>query len=238
MFIDHLLDYNFLILTLILAIPGGIIYIFKRELRLPIHRMSIISIPFAFTESFFYPEYWEPRFLGDAIFILGFGLEDIFFVMGLSWIATTSYPAIFNKIYQIKKNLIQVSLIFQLLIFFLVVGLCIFLLQYSSIPMIYGSFAIMILVGLLMGFMRKDLIIPGAIGGFLCMSVYSLICIILIAIYPAIFEMTWHTENFTNVFLFGIPVEEILYSYGAGFSATIFYPFIYGLEFISKNSKN
>jgi hypothetical protein len=59
------------------------------------------------------------------------------------------------------------------------------------------------------------------------------LCLLLSLIYPEIFHVTWHTEKFLNIFIFGIPVEEILYGYAAGMIATLFYPFATGTRMSS-----
>lgn len=244
--IDEILKYNFLVLSIILMIPGILIYLTRRDLRLVIQRMSLFAIPFAFTEQFFYPDYWEPIFLWDLIHSLGFGVEDVLFVMGLSWFTTTSYPVFFRKEFTpLQKNqsdspnqknhflgeLRQPRTRKKITIIFLFILAFISLTILLDVPMIYASFFIMISLGLAMVFLRNDLMVPGLWGGALSLVIYGIICFVLVLIYPNIFSFTWKMENFSNRFLFGIPLEEYIYSFSAGFSATVFYPFVTGLGF-------
>ena len=83
-------SYSFLTLSLILAIPGALVFAARRDLRPMIGWMALASVPFAWTELLFYPDYWKPRFLFNLIDIIGFGLEDVLFVVGLAAFSSPS----------------------------------------------------------------------------------------------------------------------------------------------------
>jgi hypothetical protein len=99
------------------------------------------------------------------------------------------------------------------------------------VPMIYGSVIIMMLVAVVMLNQRRDLIRPGFLGAGITLLVYSLLALMAKWIYPSIFEFTWHTDKFLNLFLLGIPIEEMLYGTAAGLLATVCYPFIFSQRF-------
>ncbi|MCC5815379.1 MAG: hypothetical protein JJT78_11530 [Leptospira sp.] len=237
---SSILSYNFLILSIILLIPVCIIFLVRKDLRIVMIRMGLIGIPFAFTENLFYPDYWEPKSLGNLIERWGFGLEDFLFVFGLACLTATIYPAIFQKKLEPLEKFSDVfsssespARIFSIIgLFFFIVFLMVLVLVVSKIPMIYGSFVIMIGMGIIMLWFRRDLLIPGLLGGISTTIVYTIICLFLLAIYPGIFQFTWHTEKFMNIYLLSVPLEEILYGFSAGFSGTIFYPSLFRLRFI------
>ncbi|MCZ8341708.1 MAG: lycopene cyclase domain-containing protein [Leptospira sp.] len=192
--------------------------------------LAIYSIPFAFTERYFYPTYWEPDFLWNLVEIFGFGIEDLIFVIGLSGFSSTVYAVVFQKrLYPIKQKNYTPS--FILILLFLIITLAVLIFVYLEIHLIYGAPALMFFLYLGISIKRKDLLFPGIIGGILSCLVYTLLCYAIFLIYPNIFEITWHTEKFLNLKLFFIPIEELIYSFTSGCVATVFYPVVYQTAF-------
>jgi len=193
--------------------------------------MAICALPFAFTERFFYPSYWEPVFLFNLIDIIGFGIEDIIFVVGLSAFTSTVYAFCTgltycaNEALNLKRSLVKILL--TLLSSFVMAGY----LLHLNVPMIYGSFVIMVFITTIIILLRRDLLIPGLTGCFLSGIIYSGLCLCLAVIFPDVFKITWHTERFLNIFIMGIPLEEMLYAFASGSVGTVFYPFVMGLYF-------
>ncbi|MCP4752247.1 MAG: hypothetical protein GY866_15225 [Proteobacteria bacterium] len=227
------MTYNFLFLSVLFLIPGAAVYAVRRDLRRVVHFMAVCAVPFALTERFFYPEYWEPKFLFDLIDVLGFGIEDILFVVGLSSFTSTVYAFVFRARYEHgKKTEIRAAArrgLTVLSITFLLVALA----AIAEIPMIYGAFFIMAIVGLFVCVRRKDLFLPGLWGGVLSLVVYTLLCLAYLILFPGIFELTWHTERFLDIFVWKIPLEELMYGFAAGFVATVFYPYVFRIRFAS-----
>lgn len=225
------MTYNFLVLSLFFLLPGMIIYWFRKDLRKMIHIMALCSIPFAFTERFFYPSYWEPVFLFNLVKILGFGIEDILFLVGLSAFTSTVYAFCFRLLYVVEKGRTLFKIVCRFLGVFSLTFIGIGIAVFFNIQMIYGSFGIMFSIGLFIVFLRKDLILPGVAGGSLSVIVYALLCFCLQWVFPDIFKLTWHTEQFLNIFIAGIPLEELIYGFAAGWVATVFYPFVFCMGF-------
>jgi hypothetical protein len=230
--LKFLYNYNFLVLSLLFLLPAIPIYFFRKDLHPMIHLMALASLPFALTEFLFYPSYWEPKFVYDLIFKIGFGIEDLIFVIGLASFSSTSYPFFFKKKFSPSNPSNILSIFINAILLILLAFIFLLMVIFFSIPIIYGTILIMNLLLLRIIFQRKDLFVPALLGGFLSSSIYTVLCFILLKIYPRIFEINWHTEKFLNLFLFGIPAEEIIYGFSAGMISTIFYPFIAQLKYI------
>lgn len=226
------MQYHFLILSLILLIPGTIIYILRRDLRITIHRMAVLSLPFAFTEFLFYPNYWEPKFLFDSVYYIGFGIEDIIFVVGLASFTSTSYCFFGKRAFEPIDSVPNRVLVKRIIFFFLIIGILVTIFYVAKVEMIFGSFFIMMGLGTLVLIFRKDLLIPMILGGIISLILYTAICGILLVLFPNVFLFTWKTENFLNLFVFGIPVEELMYGFASGYSATILYPYLWNLRIV------
>lgn len=220
------MTYNFLVLSLLFLLPGAVVFLLRRDLRPVISIMVLCSIPFAFTESLFYPSYWEPRFLFDLADHIGFGIEDILFVMGLGAFTSTAYAFFSRSVYELMGPLSLKRVVLRCLVVFVVVFALVGVIALLGIPMIYGSVAVMLGVSAFFCVRRPDLIKPTILGGLYTTLVYSGLCFVFMLLIPDVFRLTWHTEKFLNTFLLGIPLEEILYAYGAGAAATAFYPYV------------
>ena len=179
----------------------------------------------------FYPDYWEPTFLFDLADHIGFGIEDILFVAGLAAFTSTAYAALFRKRYlpvegharPWKRSIVVLG----------VTALLVIVVALARVPMIYGSFAIMLTMTAVMCAFRRDLILPGVLGAVASLGIYSVVCWAFAAVFPSVFELTWHTEKFLNVFVLGLPIEELMYGFAAGAAATVFYPFVTSQRFVS-----
>ncbi|WP_319371790.1 lycopene cyclase domain-containing protein [uncultured Ilyobacter sp.] len=226
-----ILEYNFLILSLIFIIPGALIFVLRKDLRIVIKKMSLIALPFAYAERLFYPIYWKPNFLFDLGNKIGFGLEDFIFVVGLASFSSTAYVFASGKRY--VKNHIETSNSFFKKVFIISIFIVtlIELSIWMSIPIIYSSFFIMIMIPGWIVFKNPNFLVPGMLGGVLSAVIYFILCLIFNSIYTDIFRKIWHTQLFLNKFAMGVPLEELIYGFGAGFSATIIYPYIFNYKF-------
>ncbi len=127
------------------------------------HNENVITaIPFAFTESFFYPQYWEPVFLFNLIDYIGFGIEDILFVIGLAGFSSTSYAFVTNK-KMISSNS-QMKWFTKLIIMFALTFVAVFTVYILNIEMIYGAIVIMMMMSFAITIFRIDLIISSIFG--------------------------------------------------------------------------
>ncbi len=225
------MTYNFLVLALLFLLPGLVIAGWRSDLRRVMGLMALASIPFAFTEFLFYPSYWEPRFLFDLADRIGFGIEDLIFVMGLGAFTSTVYAAVFRQCYRPLEGSARrpalVRALWVLAVAFALVALAALL----GIAMIYGSVGIMLGVSAAMVVPRRDLIRPALLGGLSSTAVYGGLCLLFGWLIPGVFDLAWHTEKFLDVTLLGIPVEELLYGFGCGVAATVFYPYVWQQRF-------
>lgn len=228
--------YSFLVLCVLLAIPGAIVWFMRPDLRVVIHRMALASLPFALTERLFYPVYWEPRFLFDLVNIIGFGIEDVLFVVGLAAFTSTAWPFVMGRRLeplatdaQTKLSPLKMALIILTICFVMVA-----IIALIGMPMIYGAPIIMTVIAFAICLFRKDLLLPSLGGAAITTLVYTGLCIVLAALIPDVFALDWKTDQFLNAFILGVPVEELLYASTSGLIATAFYPFVTSQKFVSQ----
>jgi hypothetical protein len=227
-----MLEYSFLTLSMILAIPGVVAWYSRPDLRVAMRRTMAASLPFALTERLFYPDYWAPKFLFDLVNVIGFGLEDVLFVTGLAAFTTAAWPLVARKTYEpldadAPGQWMRRATALLAGCFVMVAAVAA-----AGVPMIYGAPAIMLLMGGFVLVRRPDLAVPAIGGAVITTVVYTAICLALMALIPQVFELDWNTDEFLDTYLFGVPVEEIIYAATSGFVATTFYPFVTGTRFV------
>ncbi len=225
------MKYDFLLLSGLMLIPGTVVFAFRADLRRVILTMGLCSLPFALTEFLFYPSYWEPVFLFDLARRIGFGIEDFLFVFGLAAFTSTGYPFFFRRVYvsigETSFKLVSARIA-------TLIGAALLLtavLAILGVPIIWGCVLIMLGISAVVCLYRRDLILPSLLGGTISVVVYGTVCLILAAIVPDVFHLSWHAERFSNIYIFDIPLEELTYSGSAGITATVFYPFVFSMAF-------
>jgi hypothetical protein len=226
-------EYNFLILCALFAAPAACIFVLRPDLR-KILKVSVpASVPFAATEFLFYPSYWRPKFLFDLADRVGFGIEDVLFVTSLGALTSTLYPFATRRTAVSPTTPARRGELLRRALLPLLVALgATAILHLVGVRMIYGSCLIMAGVGAAILTVRRDLIVPALAGALLTTIVYGTLCIALAAIIPGVFDLAWNTEQFSNVFVLGIPLEELLYAVSTGFVGTPFYPYVTGARFV------
>ena len=109
--------------------------------------------------------------------------------------------------------------------------LLVFITAWIGVPMIYGSFFIMIGVSSVVFLVRRDLAFPSLAGAGIAVIVYTALSLVFALLFPHAFRDVWHTEKFLNVFFLGIPLEEYMYGFACGMAATMFYPYVFNQSF-------
>jgi hypothetical protein len=212
-------------------VPGVVVFVLRRDLRRGMGLCALASLPFAATERFFYPEYWSPTFLFNLIDRIGFGIEDVLFVVALAAYMTTAYPLVFRKTLR-PDGLGPVVPMLRRACLFVAAQLGIALgLLLLRVPILYGSFAAMLAGTAVMLLRRRDLVVPALLGASLSTLTYAVICLLYAKLLPGVFERVWHTERFLHRFVLGVPIEELAYGFCAGVAAAAFLPFVTGQSF-------
>jgi hypothetical protein len=227
------MQHNFLLLCALFALPGALVFLLRPDLRRVMAATVPASLPFALTESLFYPSYWRPKFLFDLADRFGFGIEDLLFVAGLGALASTAYPFVARRrLEPLSSQGSSVRSIGRRLVGFgattLLAGAVLHLL---GVRMIYGACWIMVGVTCTILVRRPDLLVPSLLGALTTCSVYAALCLVLGAVLPGVFRLAWNTRQFSNVFVLGIPLEELLYGASAGFAGTALYPYAFAMRF-------
>ena len=224
--------HEFLVLACLFLVPGLLVWFARPDLRGLMKRAVLLSLPFATTEWLFYPEYWRPRFLFDLADTLGFGLEDVLFVSGLGAFSSTAYAVAFRRTVVAhgppgrpwRRGLGAILLVLGTAGALVAVGVPI--LYASVLAMVGGTGAVLAV--------RPDLRHPSLWGAGVSVLIYLGLCLVFEGLVPGVFERTWRPSLLLRGTLLGVPLDELLYGFGAGLCATAFPAWIFGLGFTAR----
>jgi hypothetical protein len=224
--------YPFLVMCALMILPVLAVGVWRRDLICHMARMALVSLPFAFTEFMFYPDYWDPPFLFDAAARFGFGLEDFLFVASLGAMAIGLYPALAREQLQPFKMQAATRPVLKI-IFVTALALLAALAGWGAgFPAIYTGLVIMFTIpAVLLRSARPDLWRHAWKSGCTSLIAYVGVCTALEILLPGTFARYWHTGDLLNAYAGPLPVEELLYGFAAGFAAAVIYPFAFCLEF-------
>lgn len=224
------MPYEFLVLSVLFLVPGGCIWLARKDLHPLMKRAVAVSLPFAATEWLFYPEYWTPRFLFGLADHLGFGLEDVLFVAGLGAFSSTAYAVAFRRTLAPHgaptRPWLRAAAAFALAM--VVTGA----LLAAGLSILYAAVAAMVSVSSALLLMRRDLVVPCLLGAWVSAGIYLGLCLVFGALLPGVFERTWRPSLLLPGRLLGVPLDEVLYGLGAGFGATALPAWAFGWRFV------
>ena len=196
----------------------------RKDLRKEIIFGSLLAMPFGLSESLWVSEYWDPPSLFNLISKYGVGIESFLFCFICGGVAAVIYEIIAKK--RIVKIQGRRKLLFGPYIFIILFFL--FLEFIFPEKTIYSAVISLLIGATIIAFRRKDLIIQIIFGGIFFTIVYFFLFYIFTKIYPDYIYSVYSLENMFGIMILGVPLEEILVSFGAGAIWSSFYEYIMG----------
>jgi len=232
----------YFVMDLILFFVWAILFIRRKDLRVEMLVMSsliLFSLGIAgiWFFNYYIIDYWSPQYLGalglgDLFRRLGLmagGTEDIFFVFLFSGISAVIYEEILGRRHLIKTR--KKSLKF-LVIFPIVMFIAYFTIAKSNmLNVIYADFIGYFICASIIWYFRRDLLRHSLLSGFFMGGFFFLFySLIYVRIYPGIFHQWWILNKTSDIFLLGVPLEEILWAFFLGLWVGPAYELIMGLR--------
>ena len=215
------MQYAWLIWSLVLVGIWLVIYIFldtkdrKREML----AVSLWTSLLGFTEPIFVPEYWFPPSLFDLALKTGFDIESLIFSFAIGGIAVVLHERIFRATHEkmsvsaqhAPRHRFHLWAILSAPAVFIILSLTTLLnpIYISAIALILGGFATW--------YCRPDLKNKMIVSAFLFLGLYFLYFLTLIAMYPGYVERVWNLKAISGVFVFSVPLEELMFAFSFGF---------------------
>ncbi len=163
-------------------------------------------------------DYWNPL---KYISVSNFTWQEFLVGFILGGILAVPYEVFSNKEIEVSKFDLKRSMF---LLFTILSSFFIFtnLLKINSI---YSSIIGLLMSFILVLFTRKDLLINSFVSGLLALMVSVILYSVYLIIYPDIFYDWWLLNNISGIFVWKIPIEELIWFTSFGMVAGASYKF-------------
>lgn len=226
--------YAYLWGDLLLGVIWLIFFLDRKDLRKEIFTTSFLFSVLGFTEIAF-SEYWSPPTLFNLINRIGFSIEDILFMFFIGGICSCIFEVLFSK-----KDVVMRHKIHRhrgLIAALLALIISVIIEHIYPLQTIYTLSFLGIIFSLYFVMRRKDLFFEALISGVIFTILYTLTFLFLFQ-YIGFYNLYYHIENLSGIFLFGNPIEEYLFAFVSGFSGAIIYKYIFDEEITKLKSSN
>lgn len=182
-------------------------------------KISFFTSFLGFTEPFFVPEYWNPPTIFDLAQKIRFDIESLIFAFAVGGIVTTIYELTWKgrhinltrtEMQNPKHRFHRLALISAPLSF---------LIFYILTPLnpIYSTLLAFLIGGLFTLYCRPDLTRKMVSSAFVFLGIYFLFFLFFNFLYPGYSQTVWNIKKLSNILIFNIPLEELLFAFGLGF---------------------
>lgn len=195
----------------VVALVWLIFYFLRADLRKKMMLSSIVGGFFGgFSEAFFVPSYWDPRFFIFKIPVPYFhlDLDSFIFSFFLAGMASVPYQVLFNRplfdTHRVPAKIIYVAV----LIFF----------SHLLIPqvnVIYFSIGCMVVGGGTCFLLDKNLGIPFLINALLVFTFFTFSYLIFWQLFSPL-AASYNYPALSGIHLLGIPIEELSFYFAVG----------------------
>lgn len=164
-------------------------------------------------------DYWNPPYLLGEVY----NFEDFLYGFIFGGIATEIDDVVFNVVQKKESGrplyLWGISFILITIVsFFITTNLL-------GLKSIFAHIVPPLIVGSIISFKRNDLFIPSLRAGLILTNLVFLWFRLLLFIDPNLIERFWLLDNLIGIFIFKIPLEELLFAFALGFGASNAYEF-------------
>lgn len=182
-------------------------------------KISLLTSLLGLTEPLFVPEYWNPPTVFSLAQKTGFDIESFIFAFAVGGIVTTIYELTWKgrHINLTRTEMQSPRHRFHRLA--LISAPLSFLIFYSFLPLnpIYSTLLAFLTGGLFTVYCRPDLIRKMVSSAFIFLGIYFLFFLFFNFLYSGYTQAVWNIKNLSNILIFNIPLEELLFAFGLGF---------------------
>ncbi|MFA4818562.1 MAG: lycopene cyclase domain-containing protein [Patescibacteria group bacterium] len=221
------MQYAYIIGCGLLLVPWLIIFVRRVDLRKEMIWAGIIGSLLAITDFLYVPEYWRPPTIFNLVNKVGFSIEDLVFGFLGGGLASVIFEFIEQR--KLKRQLFNRRYPHYL-------ALIIFALFYVFLEFIYPNKTIynvsvsMLIGATMMAFYRRDLIQQMIFSGIFFCIIYSFLFVLFNLFFPTFISSFYTLRNFIGLNLWGVPIEEVMFSFAVGVFWSIIYEFTKGYK--------
>ena len=210
-------DYVWLIWSSAFLVPWLFLFLAFHKHRREMWLASIYTAPFGLTEPLFVPEYWNPPSLFNLAQNTGFDIESLIFCFGIGGVSAVLYNILTGRSTGPVDEAERRRPLHRHHYLALSAPFVTFAVTYA-LPWnpIYPGILAMFVGAVAAVLCRPDLRSTTGVGGVLFVGYYVLFLQGLEVLAPGYIERVWKLEVLLGVQIFGMPVEELLFTAGFG----------------------
>ncbi len=175
----------------------------------------------------FFSDYWYPTYASL------YGLEDSLYGFFAGGIVSAIYEEVYGKRFSKRKDHHHAWWAF-LSAFFLVAALTFWALLSVGCNSIYAALGAYAAFTVGLCWFRRDLLQDALVSGVLFTLVTLLFFLLFLQLYPGVIDAWWKTESLSGIFVFDIPLEELLWAFGMGMAGGPLYEFVSGRRLVRR----
>jgi hypothetical protein len=209
--------YVWLIWSSALLLPWLALYLLNPKHRSVIWRTSLGTALFGITEPIFVPAYWNPPSLFELAQRTGFDIESFIFCFAIGGIGAAFYNTVTEQdLVPMSKAERRASQHRFHPIAFAAPYVLFVPLYFLPWNPIYPSIACLVVGAVATVICRPDLKWKTFVGGTLFLILYTIFMLGLRWLAPGYIEQVWNLPALSGALIYGIPLEEFLFSFAFG----------------------
>lgn len=220
-------SHTYLFGTILFLIPWFIIFYLRKDLRREMMVISIFGAVMSVITGYIWLTYdwWHP----ETITHTRVGFEDLLLGFGNGGVGAVLYQyvhSVKSRITIQPNKTVVIAIVFGLMI-------CMFVfISLLSMTSFYASALCMFLAMGVFYFLRKDLFFIGVRSG-IYMTLLSLpVYVACELVSPGWIASAWFTQSLSGIYLWRIPIEDLVFYFQAGYLSPLFYKLWYGESII------
>jgi hypothetical protein len=179
----------------------------------------------ALTNILFVPQYWTPPSLFDLDQRIRVGIEDVLWAAAVGGIASVIGEILLKeKLSAIRKGPRER----HYTPFVVVIVVFIALQFWRPDKTIYNTIVAFAIGALVIAYLRRDLVPSMLVGALSFAVLYFALFLCFLFLYPEFVQRYYNVPNLLGIYLFGVPVEELLFATTGGAIWSVAYEYVQG----------
>jgi hypothetical protein len=203
---------------------------FWRKFRAQIIWGTLVSAPLALSSFLFIPQYWTPPSLFDLDTKYKVGIEDVIWAAAVGGIASVIGEIILEE----SLRRIRETLRKRHYAPFIVMVIAFAALQlWHPGKTIYNAILALTVCALVTIYLRPDLILLMMTGASTFTALYLILFLYILLLYPEFVHRFYNIPNLLGIYIFRIPIEELMFAASVGAVWSVAYQYLQGYRISS-----
>jgi hypothetical protein len=203
-------------------------YVIGKKYRPQIIWGTVVTAPLALTSFLFVPQYWTPPSLFDLDARIRVGIEDFLWAGAVGGIASVVGEIVLKERLAAHRKQPRKKH-YAPFVVMLVVFLILWFIQPNK--NIYSTAIAFAVCGVVVAFLRSDLIPTMLVGAAVFTILYFLLFVYFLTLYPGFIDRYYNLPNISGIRVLGVPIEELMFAASGGAVWSVAYEYFQGYRF-------